>query len=596
MKKTVSFISAMALVLSSIGGIQAFAADTSERGTVTVTVIDSETNKLFRKDMDFSIVGGSLSGSGAGMGGAIYLGGFNTSECNPYVHSDILTDFSYSVNYVGKSCNGYSYNIDMEKSDVSFDFTESNNQNVVIYMEKYWFAEPVEYSFDEILNMDEESYKQFCWTNELEYHTPEDMQKYLDMGVIDCVMLTPDKYLNEGLEDIFSSEDIRDIVRENEADYDFSGVMEDIGLPEEYYDYRVNRNGFMVINRADSITESGDLIFTFNKLTEVFVEVKDEYKNTDEYIRLNQMKRALPMLCDSFDSFRFNAPSGPNSTAPPVKGDANGDWELTIADAVTLQNWLMGKSNASIADIKAVDLCVDGQLDVFDYIKLKEMIVEICGKLITVDDILALSLKDSEEITWADFKGYYGEDTGSGIYVMKYPIAEREGMYLLVGGSSMEGKPDYVRLFREEREEVVDIFSEEFRTAMEDFFAAWNGPENDETNRAAAKKIGEYALAELKSGRYTIDTEIDNTSEIANEEITALFDKDVFGFMYFVDEHTVHISLNKGLLDAYGYLVTDGTVSYAEGDYVEIPDSGYDGEQVYIDWAGDNLYYFSAGT
>ena len=116
------------------------------------------------------------------------------------------------------------------------------------------------------------------------------------------------------------------------------------------------------------------------------------------------------------------------------------------------------------------------------------------------------------------------------------------------------------------------------------------------TNRAAAKKIGEYALAELKSGRYTLDTEIDNASEITNEEIAALFDEDIFSYMYFVDEHIVHISLNKGLLDAYGYFVTDGTVSYAEGDYVEIPDSGYDGEQVYIDWAGDNLYYFSAGT
>ncbi len=92
------------------------------------------------------------------------------------------------------------------------------------------------------------------------------------------------------------------------------------------------------------------------------------------------MKLALPMLGDSFDSFRFSAPSGPNSTAPVVKGDANGDGKLTVADAVTLQNWLMGKSNAVISDTNTVDICADGQVNIFDFIKLKEMIAELISK------------------------------------------------------------------------------------------------------------------------------------------------------------------------------------------------------------------------
>lgn len=1028
MKKTISLVSAMALSLSSIGGIQAFAADTSESGTVTVTVIDSETNKLFRKDMDFSIVGGHLSDSGAGMGGAIYLGGFNTSECNPYINSDASKNFGYKVQHIGRDYNGYGYRIDMDKSEDSFDFTESNNQNVVIYMEKYWFAEPVEYTFDEILNMDEESFKNYCNINELEYIAPDVITNDLEANVQFSVMIDPESYLRDNVDDVIVSEKLSDISKTNTNDYIFNGILNDLGLNEEYYNVNVNEYGFEVISETDFVTDIENPTSYFRKLANVAVDVKDKYADSEEYIRLNQIMRSVPETCENFHSFSieyasvdtpkfpdwvpdsyeeaeefyntygstrvqdgliciaipkadnreynistktgtaselsrrsftsfysasnmcdieiavyepskdcnleievteaFNgkeysrknytfeidengnitqtdifsfvpdcntefkdfikkygtasvhgeyivyAPQigydfmsdyimnqdgtadleevaaidvlrglkefmGDNTdtiflytpvsdgvvdvnwivseeykggdetgiytlsdvkrkydidekgnitdiTAELITGDLNGDSKFTIADAVVLEGWLLGKSSVALPDWKAADFCNDDNIDIFDFIEMKKAVTEqyitvetafvpmemtdirygadshnewkgyivrnedelaqvineneetpgeigiydfsqnsyvviyskagagnkysviddfeisgdslnistitkqpevatpdmlyrryiyaidsnsaaeisnitfndsystysdsgetskwfkdwcesftnqitgdklpgingewindewtayeeyVNGEWVAADDgsyswkwyitneeIISLSLEKAEEITWTDFEDYCGEDVGSGLYIMKYPIAEREGMYLLVGGGSMEEKPYYVRLFCEETEEVVDIRSEEFRTAMEDFLAAWNGPENDETNRAAAKKIGEYALAELKSGRYTIDTEIDNASEIANEEIAALFDEDIFSYMYFVDEHTVHISLNKGLLDAYGYLVTDGTVSYAEGDYVEIPDSGYDGEQVYIDWAGDNLYYFSAGT
>ncbi|MBQ8011867.1 MAG: dockerin type I repeat-containing protein [Oscillospiraceae bacterium] len=125
----------------------------------------------------------------------------------------------------------------------------------------------------------------------------------------------------------------------------------------------------------------------------------------------------------------------------------------------------------------------------------------------------------------------------------------------------------------------------------------WDSPENDAENQAAAKRIGDYALAELKSGNYTLDTEVShyNASDLMSAEMAEFYRNSDFYHFSFVDEHTVHLRMNKGLLDAYGYLITDGAVSFEMGR-VTVPDEGYDGDFVQIEWIGEDLYYFTAGT
>lgn len=59
-----------------------------------------------------------------------------------------------------------------------------------------------------------------------------------------------------------------------------------------------------------------------------------------------------------------------------VKGDANGDGKLTIADAVSLTNWIMGVPNAKLENPDAVDFCKDGKIDVFDFCLLREELVK----------------------------------------------------------------------------------------------------------------------------------------------------------------------------------------------------------------------------
>lgn len=59
-----------------------------------------------------------------------------------------------------------------------------------------------------------------------------------------------------------------------------------------------------------------------------------------------------------------------------VKGDANGDGKMTIADAVSLSNWIMGVSDAKLENFEAADLCKDGKIDVFDLCLLREELVK----------------------------------------------------------------------------------------------------------------------------------------------------------------------------------------------------------------------------
>lgn len=59
-----------------------------------------------------------------------------------------------------------------------------------------------------------------------------------------------------------------------------------------------------------------------------------------------------------------------------VTGDANGDGKLTIADAVSLTNWIMGVDHAKLENPDAVDFCKDGVIDVFDLCVMRKELVK----------------------------------------------------------------------------------------------------------------------------------------------------------------------------------------------------------------------------
>lgn len=61
--------------------------------------------------------------------------------------------------------------------------------------------------------------------------------------------------------------------------------------------------------------------------------------------------------------------------AAAVIGDVNKDGSFSVADAVMLQKWLLNVTDATLTDWESADLCVDGIIDIFDFCKMRELLV-----------------------------------------------------------------------------------------------------------------------------------------------------------------------------------------------------------------------------
>ena len=95
-------------------------------------------------------------------------------------------------------------------------------------------------------------------------------------------------------------------------------------------------------------------------------------------------------------------------TDPPYKpdGDVNGDGEFGIADVVTLQKWLMGSSDQSLANEEAADLTGDGKISVFDLVAMKQ---KLATKLLNyVEPDTMLEHPSSVCVTSPEMKLYQG--------------------------------------------------------------------------------------------------------------------------------------------------------------------------------------------
>ncbi|NLT09640.1 MAG: hypothetical protein GXY08_09075 [Ruminococcus sp.] len=87
--------------------------------------------------------------------------------------------------------------------------------------------------------------------------------------------------------------------------------------------------------------------------------------------------------------------------------------------------------------------------------------IPVGKRMMTKDDIRKLSSMGMK-LTVADFDKFIGVDIGSGIYVMKYEIADIDDEYLLVGSGGLSQEPLYVRLKCCDGTEI-DIRTEEFK-------------------------------------------------------------------------------------------------------------------------------------
>lgn len=369
MKNTILTILTVSMIsITSFSSIYAYAETDDTRGTVTIKVINEETNKLFSENRNnFSVNGTPLSINGD-VGGAIYLDGWNSAESNPHTIFDINKDFNYCIQYSAVDYDGYSYYIDTEKSDDIFDFTDSSQKVLNIYMKKHFWGEPSVYSFDELLAMSENELENYCKKNEFDYVSDEIIKSEMEQGAMCFIRMNPENFTINDYSDIIVSENISDIYRFNTDKYDFTKMISEINFPKEYFDVVVDENPFMIY--SDSIlSDDGEMKSYFFKLANLKVKIKSEYKDSDIAVRLYQLMRIIPEKCDDFHSISIQHTGCADNSC--LRGDVNSDGIFNISDIVTFQKWLLGNSDIKLKDWKAADLCEDDVLNIFDFCMMK---------------------------------------------------------------------------------------------------------------------------------------------------------------------------------------------------------------------------------
>lgn len=104
----------------------------------------------------------------------------------------------------------------------------------------------------------------------------------------------------------------------------------------------------------------------------------------------------------------------------PVAGDVNSDGVFSMADAVTLQKWLLGVPDVKLYNWKSADLCEDGVLDVYDLCLMKRELISA-----------QVSMEEATLVveTYYDGYGVVGQHLGSGGFMDSFEIKAGDVLY-----------------------------------------------------------------------------------------------------------------------------------------------------------------------
>lgn len=153
---------------------------------------------------------------------------------------------------------------------------------------------------------------------------------------------------------------------------------------------------------------------------------------------------------------------------------------------------------------------------------------DLLNQPLTMEKLKALVSAKGKELTWSDFEQFEGQDIGSGLYIMEYPI---DAAFRLVVGGVPNEKPWYIRLIYNVDEGVFSITD--------------NGAEGFEE---FVEKAGSYlTLAQLEeiSEKYDISLEMLADIEFETEKGTLYHDRDKHFYpMYLVFEADNRLVIN----------------------------------------------------
>lgn len=374
-KRIMPCIMSSIVLLPLIQSFPVFAENEINRGMLTITIIDEETNELFIEDRDcFSIIGGS-----------IHLSSWNPSKSNPHTVTDVQTSFDYVVQYTAKDYDGYTYYIDTEKGEPTISF-DDDVKEVTVYMKKNnWGSSDTTApethvstelkTFEELYALDENELKQYCADHKLNYISKEEAENQLANKCGIKIMVKPKDYLLKS-DDLLESEDLSAFNKSNFSDYDFDKMVSDLNLPEKYYKFNADKNNFAFYSES-APDANGDSKQTFYKLAQINVQPDPSVENERSLARLYQLAGVLTEQNPIVHSISLvKIGSSPDTAEETISGDVNNDGEFNISDVVLLQKWLLAVPDTHLENWKAADLCDDDILDVFDLCLMRRALIE----------------------------------------------------------------------------------------------------------------------------------------------------------------------------------------------------------------------------
>lgn len=355
--------------------------------------------------------------------------------------TDIDSDYWYKVYKLVKADNPV-----WSKSNTVHGYIHVTGTNLQNYMQKYWTAayrimeqHHLTYYID---GKEYKSYEHYCW----EHITPEayPQKEYATFsGWSEIPEYMPDNDYNvyghftidEGYDnkivvnnvDVFSGKTTGlDICLQNDGT-DLTAYQFDLSLPAGF-DIAKNKKGKPDVKLSDryeddnpslSIEELGNGKYRFvcismtngviegteGPLMSMNIQVPSDvtegsYTGKVENIVMTHADETKQKLAPV--SFTFNV-------STYIKGDADGDLEIDVADVVSIVNYILERPSENF-DAKAADVDEDGEIDVADAVKVVNMILAQVSN--------STPRKQLMTVTQAP--------TGDGLYVEDFSIKEGE--------------------------------------------------------------------------------------------------------------------------------------------------------------------------
>lgn len=150
------------------------------------------------------------------------------------------------------------------------------------------------------------------------------------------------------------------------------------------------------------------------------------------------------------------AVSPANALSPPIFGDVNWDWQLSIADLVCMKNYLLGNYELNVNQLFYSDLNKDEDVDVFDYILLEKLITSESGQIKKAFTRCAVSMVDVTQ-----YSKHYDKEA-----VIR-SVDELKEYFQPTSVISTKGE---CYIFEVASQDIIDDFLERY----DDSFFAWN--------------------------------------------------------------------------------------------------------------------------